>query len=876
MRKAQAVCALAVFTAARKLAVALAVAILLLAASGTMAAEWQWAVDTGVKNTGMAFLWIPPDCDYVRGVIIGQQVILEKVVLEDPQIRAAAARAKLAIVFIVPAAIGYDDFGPEGKGAATFQGILNNLADSSGYAEIAQAPFLTIGHSGGAIFAWRASFWRAQRCFGVIGLHSAPIAPPEHKGQQSADGVPILDITGQYESIGNTKQGVEHHIRWVRGDLLAFRGRWEKALVSELVQPGCTHFNWDERLARYVAMFIEKAAAARILQDRPAAGQEPALKDIPIESGWLTDCTLLSQPRYPAARYRDYTGDPSLAFWHLDEELARENEAYMHSQQGKELQMLTFVENGTPLPPAWIQQMPLRPLPDGDGMTVKVAATFAGKAPPEYFGAPSPLGHADGPIQFRLFGGWSGGGEQVGPDTFRIKFDRFSIVKGAGDLMIMAWHSGDNRFAYAEQPAAIKFPSKNTAGKPQRVSFDPIPDQTAATPSLRLHATSDSGLPVEFCVIAGPAEIAGDILKLTLIPPRARWPVTVRVAAYQWGRSIGPLIQSATPVEQTFHLRNAEGVRNDTPGTARAVTLRELMQDQPAPKELIYKTAGGTKLKLFMFAPADCKPGDKRSAVVCIHGGGWRAGDARSFFPHARYFAARGAVGFSLDYRLLKPDGPTVADCFSDCKSALRYIRSHAAELGVCPTEIAVLGDSAGGHLASALGTITEFDDPADDRTISAVPDAMIPCNPIVDMTEGGWIKFAIGGEALDKNPPPEALQPAAPQLQLARQLSPLFQVRPGQPPTLLMHGLNDTVVSPKQARAFAAAMKKAGNRCDLQLIEGARHAFIVTGYTAPESVVVSAIRQADQFLISLGWLSGQPTLAVSSPPAWPDKMKND
>ncbi len=305
---------------------------------------------------------------------------------------------------------------------------------------------------------------------------------------------------------------------------------------------------------------------------------------------------------------------------------------------------------------------------------------------------------------------------------------------------------------------------------------------------------------------------------------------------------------------------------------AQAVTLRELMQEQPAPQERIYKNVNGTELKLFMFPASGSKPGERRPAVVCIHGGAWRAGTARPFFPHARYFATRGAVGISIDYRLLKPDGPSVADCLADCKSAVRYIRAHAAELGVDENRIAVLGDSAGGHLAAALGTIPGFDDPADDRDISAVPDAMIPCNPIVDMTEGGWIKFVIGGQALEKNAPPEATRPTAAQLELARQLSPLFQVRPKQPPTLLMHGLNDTVVSPNQARAFAEAMKKAGNRCDLQLIEGARHAFIVAGYKAPEPIVVNAICEADKFLVSLGWLPGQPTLEVSSPPAWQDK----
>jgi hypothetical protein len=259
------------------------IAAFVLSATAT-AAEWQFVVDSGVKN-GRAFLWIPPECDRVRGIIIGQQVILEKCVLEDPQIRAAAAREKLAIVFIVPAAIGYDEFGPEGKGAAVVQGILDRLAQVSGYEEIAQAPFLTVGHSGGAIFAWRAAYWKPDRCFGVIGLHAAPIDPPSHSPKATVDGVPVLDITGQYESWGDPKRSIEHHWRWVRGDLLALRARWNQALMSELVQPGCSHFSWDESLARYVALFMERAAHRRIPTEAPPAGQAPTLVNLPLESG---------------------------------------------------------------------------------------------------------------------------------------------------------------------------------------------------------------------------------------------------------------------------------------------------------------------------------------------------------------------------------------------------------------------------------------------------------------------------------------------------------------------------------------------------------------------------------------------------------------
>jgi acetyl esterase/lipase len=299
---------------------------------------------------------------------------------------------------------------------------------------------------------------------------------------------------------------------------------------------------------------------------------------------------------------------------------------------------------------------------------------------------------------------------------------------------------------------------------------------------------------------------------------------------------------------------------------AGALPMAELMHDPP-PQVRVYKATKEGELQLFYFTPSDWKASDRRAAMVWIHGGAWVGGTTDGFMPHARYCAMRGAVGFNMTYRLAKPDGPTVADCIADCKSAIRYIRAHAPELGVDPNRIAVAGDSAGGHLAAALGTLDGFNDLADDFKISARPDAMILFNPIVDMMEGDWIRFAVGGKVLaDKKMP---FTPTEENLKLARALSPIFHVHSNQPPTLLMHGLADRVVPPEQARRFAAAMKQAGNRCDLVLLENQGHAFAVALWKSPEFEVVATLRTVDRFLVSLGWLSGEPTLEISEKPAW-------
>ena len=76
----------------------------------------------------------------------------------------------------------------------------------------------------------------------------------------------------------------------------------------------------------------------------------------------------------------------------------------------------------------------------------------------------------------------------------------------------------------------------------------------AGTPSVPLSATADSGLPVSYFVVVGPAIVKDGKLVFTKIPPRAKLPITVTVAAWQWGRNTEPKIKRAEIVRQSFAL----------------------------------------------------------------------------------------------------------------------------------------------------------------------------------------------------------------------------------------------------------------------------------------------------------------------------------
>ena len=117
----------------------------------------------------------------------------------------------------------------------------------------------------------------------------------------------------------------------------------------------------------------------------------------------------------------------------------------------------------------------------------------------------------------------------------------------------------------------------------------------------------------------------------------------------------------------------------------------------------MYKKVGDTELHMHLFNPAGWKATDKRPCFVTIHGGGWTRGSPSSQYAFAKHCTDLGMVSVSVQYRFYKPGGPiTVFDCVQDARSAMRYVRSHAAELGIDSNKIVTNGGSAGGHLATA------------------------------------------------------------------------------------------------------------------------------------------------------------------------------
>jgi len=178
-----------------------------------------------------------------------------------------------------------------------------------------------------------------------------------------------------------------------------------------------------------------------------------------------------------------------------------------------------------------------------------------------------------------------------------------------------------------------------------------------------------------------------------------------------------------------------------------------------------------------------------------------------------------GITAFVLKYRL----GPKYhhPSELLDAARAVRLVRSRAAEWKVDPRRIGVLGFSAGGHLASTIGT--HFDPgqqgAADEvDRVSSRPDLLVLVYPVITMgkfTHGGSKKNLLGD-----NPSPEMI----------KLLSNEEQVTKDTPPTFLIHTMNDAAVPVENSLQFAEALRKVGVPFELHVYERGPHGFGLAG----------------------------------------------
>jgi len=256
----------------------------------------------------------------------------------------------------------------------------------------------------------------------------------------------------------------------------------------------------------------------------------------------------------------------------------------------------------------------------------------------------------------------------------------------------------------------------------------------------------------------------------------------------------------------------------------------------PEVKTMTYKTVGDRELKVHVHYPPGWKVSDSRPAILFFFGGGWTGGKVEQFQPQAEYFATRGLVAARADYRVKSRDGVTPDKCVEDARSAVRWIRRNAKELGIDPKKLITSGGSAGGHLAACTMIAKSVETEGDDLSISTIPQAMVLFNPVLSFDHEQIIERING----DK--------------ELARKISPTLHLDKNSPPALILFGTKDRLKI--FGDEYWQKAETLGVRADKYLAEGQGHGFFNKSPWRERTLIA-----ADKFLASLGLLKGEPTI---------------
>jgi acetyl esterase len=276
----------------------------------------------------------------------------------------------------------------------------------------------------------------------------------------------------------------------------------------------------------------------------------------------------------------------------------------------------------------------------------------------------------------------------------------------------------------------------------------------------------------------------------------------------------------------------SESRKNDAPDDTALVSA-------PAGKRFVYKQSGGKPQELEIhFPPGWDATKSKVPGAILFHGGSWRGGDLNQFRHACHYLASRGLVAATANYRMLTadevkglPEGESnKRACVTDAKSAIRWMKQHATELGIDPQRLIAGGGSAGGHVALLATTNPGLNDPADPKDFDTSVVAYLLFNPALRM---------------DK---PDA------------EVDALQQIKADLPPAIFFFGDQDHQWKPA-ADAVLQKLKTMGNKsAQLWIAEGKGHGF----FNQPPWQDLT-LAEADRFLVAHGLLTGTSTLAPAA-----------
>lgn len=266
--------------------------------------------------------------------------------------------------------------------------------------------------------------------------------------------------------------------------------------------------------------------------------------------------------------------------------------------------------------------------------------------------------------------------------------------------------------------------------------------------------------------------------------------------------------------------------------TGAAAHADQLPDQAPEGKVYAYKAENGKRGEIEIHFPAGHDPAKARvPGIIMFHGGGWTSGNRMQFRYLCEYFASRGLVAATASYELapknrkgLNLEGSHKRICIIDAKSAIRWYKQNAEQLGIDPERIIAGGGSAGGHIALLATTNPGLNDPNDDLNVDTSVVAYLLFNPAVTVEKDSQVNLL---DHIDKD----------------------------FPPAIMFWGSEDPWL-----RGWTPVYNeiKAREIDSIQFWEaqGQTHAFF-----NKQPWLDVTIAQADRFLIELGLLDGEPTL---------------
>lgn len=240
-------------------------------------------------------------------------------------------------------------------------------------------------------------------------------------------------------------------------------------------------------------------------------------------------------------------------------------------------------------------------------------------------------------------------------------------------------------------------------------------------------------------------------------------------------------------------------------------------------RDVPFHTVAGEQLRLDIYRP-EGETTAPLPVVLLIHGGGWSGGDKQVHNYIGPPLARAGYLAVSANYRLApKHPWPAAVD---DCRAALEWVRTHAARHGGDPSRIALMGESAGGHLSALLGLLdaqtTSSETGGEPPRVRSVVNVFGPADlaglwehPVCRDLLKGWL----GGDPTARA---DAFRAASPLRQIEALAGPQGGAR--GPAFLHIHGTADPLVPVEQTKVFHEALEKAGLRSRTLILEGAGH----------------------------------------------------